>query len=154
MKEDDKLMFFAEVKGVKRRAYELWLTKEADRVEEARSSMLVQDVIGHRTRSYWNAREEALQLFEPAVPEKQEFALATEVPLPGTYEYLTEDVPCFEDGTGLDNEDEIEEYLEEQRREAELARKRDELEAKAAAEVRGQHDDNLAHSITYLLKHS
>ena len=131
-------MFFAEVKGVKRRAYELWLTKEAERVEEARGSMLVEDVIGSRMRTYWDARERALRVFEPAVATKEDFALATEVPLPGSYDYLTEDVPCYEYGTGLDNEDEIEEYLEEQRREAELARKRDELEAKAAAEVRKQ----------------
>ena len=129
MKEDDRLMFNAEVKGIKRRAYEEWLTKEADRVDDARRQMLTEDVVGARMRVYWAEREYALQIFEEPAPGKRHFALATETPLPGAYDYITEEVPVFTHGTGLDNEDEIEEFLEEQRREAELVSRRDEIEA-------------------------
>lgn len=99
LQDDDLLMFLSEVKGIKQRKYEIWLTFEPDRVEESREMFLEEDVIGHEIRTYWKTVENDLKVFAPAQAKHQMFSLASD-PLPGTYGFIKEDTEEYVHGSG------------------------------------------------------
>ena len=126
---DDRLMFEAEEDGRRRRAYLEWLALESVRVAESRLLMLAEDKEGQVRRKYFATMEDTFGAIKKLPPNqnKTDFTLASN--LPGAYEFIGETTTIFADGTGVDNEDELEDIRQAQLEAAEKA-KRDAAEKK------------------------
>ena len=99
LNEDDMLLMLSQTKGEKRRAYEIWLTQQQDRVNEARIMFLNEDIIGHRIASHWNNVENVINTFHTADPCKRAFSLLN-YPLPGDYDFIKKETQMYTFGTG------------------------------------------------------
>ena len=99
LNEDDMLLMLSQTKGEKRRAYEIWLTHEQDRVNEARIMFLAEDKIGHRMALHWNTVENVINTFHAADPCKRAFSLLN-YPLPGDYDFIKKETQMYTFGTG------------------------------------------------------
>ena len=133
--EDDLLMKNGEVEGVRLRSYHNWLAQEKERQDEGRKQMLQEDLDCHLRREInkeveFRLSENARKLKSIAErsradePDK-DIDLKFTHSLPSEYWYIFEESQEFKYGSGIHNEDEMEEY-----REAERQRARDaEIEA-------------------------
>ena len=99
LNDDELLMFLSEVKGLKKRKYEMWLTLEPDRVEQSREMFIEEDIIGQRMRKYWKTVEKNVRYFQTPKPNKQLFTIVNEA-LPGSYEYIKNDTEEYVHGSG------------------------------------------------------
>jgi len=120
--EDDELMFEAEEDGRRRRAYLEWLSMENERCAEGRLMMLAEDKEGQIRRKYFDMMEIKFGAINKlsANQNKKEFSLTNN--LPGHYEFIQAESNVFEDGTGVDNEDELEDIRQAQVEAAEKAK--------------------------------
>jgi len=109
---DDKKMIKAEALGVKLRAYLEWLSHEDDRRAESRLMMLDEDRWGRISRVYWKDIDTKIEE-KPAEPEPLTYNFSL-LPSIANYEHVLA-ANRFEDGTGVDNEDELEDIKEAQR---------------------------------------
>jgi len=112
--DDDKKMIKAEALGVKLRAYLEWLSHEDERRAESRLMMLDEDRQGRISRIYWKDIDNKIQ--EKPVPQPKEYSYAL-VPEIGNFEHILL-ANRFEDGSGVDNEDELEDIKEAQKQAA------------------------------------
>jgi hypothetical protein len=112
--EDDILMQKAEKRGQKRRAYLEWCTHEAERVAECQRMLVVEDIRASTLRAYTNTIEAQLDSLPLEFPWQRNFALAAPN-LPGDYSNFTEGTAEYVYGSGLHNEDEYEDLMEESR---------------------------------------
>lgn len=133
LEKDDNLMFKAEEKGAKMRAYYEWMAKEEERQTETRLLMCQEDLDGHIRKQINLKIEERLKQRDENIksmietnrenePEK-EFNFQFNHTLPGEYWYLFENQE-YKFGSGIHNGDEIEDMrLEELKRarEAQIA---------------------------------
>ena len=99
LNEDDMMLMLSQTKGEKRRAYEIWLTHEQDRVEEARIMFLNEDITGHRIASHWNNVENIINTFHTADPSRRAFSLLN-YPLPGDYDFIKKETQMYPFGSG------------------------------------------------------
>lgn len=118
MDEDDVLLAKAEIAGQKRRLYLEWLLKEDDRRLESQEMMLDEDRVGRVWRSYWIELEQKMEAF-PMVENPTATAFAFLGDLPGEYQYIQTETTVFEHGSGLHNDDELEDLKEAAKRAAE-----------------------------------
>jgi hypothetical protein len=157
LEEDDHIMLAMEMEGRKRAKYLDWLAKEDERRVQSREDMLGEDRQALRRRAYFNLVEERLRAIDSlaALPRKTDFVL--EPPLPGEYGYIKDETVEYEHGSGLHNEDELQDAQQEIERQKEERRKKDEerrqkiederrrrQEEEDAAEARREQDRRLA----------
>jgi hypothetical protein len=134
---DDAAMIAGEIEGVRLRSYHSWLAQEKERQAQTRENMMTEDFdarmrreinreveyrINMHAKKLRSQAERARDISEdPEAPIDLRFGEA----LPAEYWYIFEQSVEFKHGSGVHNEDEMEEY-----REAERQRARDaEIEA-------------------------
>lgn len=126
--EDDALMKAGEVEGVRMRSYHNWLAQEKERQELTRKQMLQEDFDGHMRREINKEVEFRLTLNAQKLkhvvehardedPDK-EIELKFAASLPSEYWYIFEESQEYKYGSGIHNEDEMEEYREAERQRA------------------------------------
>lgn len=126
--EDDELMQAGEVEGVRLRSYHNWLAQEKERQEHSRKQMLQEDFEGHMRREINKEVEYRLKLNANKLkyvvehardddPDK-EIELKFAASLPSEYWYIFEESQEYKYGSGIHNEDELEEYREAERQRA------------------------------------
>lgn len=119
--EDDIAMAKAQAYAIKRMAYLEWCAHEEERVIECRETLLEEDRLGRNSRDYWKDVEKKLQLTESMQGDHfhKHFALAVEIELqPDKYIDMHSDRGQYIHGSGIHNEDELEDIVEEQRQAA------------------------------------
>lgn len=128
LEEDDLLMQAGEEEGVRLRSYHNWLAKEKERQDESRKQMIQEDFDCHLRREInkevefrlsENARKlkviaERSRTDEPDKDIDLKFAGS----LPSEYWYIFEESQEFKYGSGIHNEDEMEEFREAERQRA------------------------------------
>jgi hypothetical protein len=120
MDEDDKIMRKTELKAQRHRAYLAWIALEPQRQAETRSMMVEEDIHGAIHRAYFQKVEQQLKTLPEECPWQKTFAVAAQ-DLPGDYDYIKNDTVDYEHGSGLYNEDELEDLAEERRQAAQRA---------------------------------
>ena len=120
--DEDRAMIRASEYAKKRAAYLEWLAHESERVDECRLSLLEEDKQSHVSREYWNNVERKLNIKPFGDYGHTDFAFAVPKSLPGEYSFINRETSRFIHGTGIDNEDELDDIKEEQKLEAEKAR--------------------------------
>ena len=127
--EDDALMVAGEAEGVRLRAYHNWLAQEKDRQEDSRRLMLQEDFDGHmrreivkeveyRMRTHANKLQQDAERARDQLDSDKEIELKFSASLPAEYWYIFEESQEFKYGSGVHNEDELEEYREAERKRA------------------------------------
>ena len=119
--EDDIAMEKAEAYAIKRMAYLEWCAHEEERLIECRLALLEEDRLGRNSRDYWNDVERKLNSTELMRGDQfhTHFALAIETDLqPDKYVELHSNRGQYTHGSGVHNEDELEDIVEEQRQAA------------------------------------
>ena len=112
--------------GRRRRAYLEWLSKEDERMAESRLLMLAEDRDGLVRREYFLKLEAKFGEIADLAPDytKREFTLQPD--LPGRYDNtFTDQSTIYEHGTGVDNEDELEDVKEAQQKAFEEEQRRE-----------------------------
>ncbi|RYG70294.1 hypothetical protein EON64_00570 [archaeon] len=126
--QDDAVMAKAESQGQKMRAYHDWLAKEEERVAESREQMCLEDAYAQSHRAHLQHLEqhldshmqELVRLDEELNGQESQKHFRLYGSLPQEYWYIFEESFEYKYGSGLFNEDELEDLRLQQE---ELARK-------------------------------
>jgi hypothetical protein len=116
--EDDEINVRNELEGQKHQAYLNWLAEEEERMEKGRLLMVEEDILASRLRIHTKGIENDREL-PLGKPRFRDFIFGRK--LPGQYEDLGTKTTKFSDGSGLDNEDEVQDILEKMAKETELS---------------------------------
>jgi hypothetical protein len=126
--EDDALMRSGEADGVRLRSYHNWLAQEKERQDESRRQMMQEDFDSHvrreitketefRIRTHANKLKTQVERSRERDPDK-ELEMKFSASLPAEYWYIFEESQEYKYGSGIHNEDELEEYREAERQRA------------------------------------
>lgn len=118
LKEDDEINVRNELEGQKHQAYLNWLAEEEERMERGRLLMVDEDILSAKLRIHAKGIEVDREL-PLGKPRYRDFVFGRR--LPGQYEDLKTTTVKFPDGSGLDNEDEVQDILEKMAKETELS---------------------------------
>jgi hypothetical protein len=102
--EEDRLMVNAEALAVKQRAFLEWLSHEPERIIWSQEMMLMSDKEGLIGREHYKIVETELKI----EVEANEFIFEETIPMVSDdLEFLNDDTPYFNHGSGINNEDEL-----------------------------------------------
>lgn len=116
--EDDESNVRNELEGQKHQAYLNWLAEEEERMERGRLMMVDEDKLSARLRIHTRGIEVDRDL-PLGKPRYRDFVFGRR--LPGQYDDLGTKTAKYSDGSGLDNEDEVQDILEKMAKESELS---------------------------------
>jgi hypothetical protein len=116
--EDDEMNKRNEQEGQKHQAYLNWLAEEEERMERGRLLMVDEDKQSARLRIHTRGIEVDRDL-PMGKPRYRDFVFGNR--LPGQYEELGTKTVKYGDGSGIDNEDEVQDILEQMAKESELS---------------------------------
>jgi hypothetical protein len=126
--EDDLRMVAGEADGVRLRSYHNWLAMEKERQDETRKQMVQEDFdchmrreitkeVEYRMRTHANKLKLQVDRSRENDPDK-EMEMKFSASLPAEYWYIFEESQEYKYGSGIHNEDELEEYREAERQRA------------------------------------
>jgi hypothetical protein len=121
-------MVAGEADGVRLRSYHNWLAMEKERQDETRKQMLQEDFdchmrreitkeVEYRMRTHANKLKLQVERSRENDPDK-EMEMKFSASLPAEYWYIFEESQEYKYGSGIHNEDELEEYREAERQRA------------------------------------
>jgi hypothetical protein len=117
LRDDDEMMTRGEQEGQKHQAYLDWLAQEEERMERGRRMMVEEDKRAKLLRIHTSIIEHGR---EPPIGKARFKNFVFGNKLPGEYGHIAE-TPVYAEGSGLDNEDEVQDVVEAMAREAEIA---------------------------------
>ena len=117
LREDDEMMKRGELEGQKHQAYLDWLAEEEERMEQGRRMMVDEDRRSSQLRIHTSMIEHTREPPQGKARFK-DYIFGTK--MSGSYDHISAQ-PVYNDGTGLDNEDEVQDVVEAMAREAEIA---------------------------------
>ena len=113
---DDELMIRNEAEGQKHQAYLNWLAEEEERMERGRLLMVEEDIMSSKLRIHAKSIEIDREIPQ-GKPRYKDFMFGNK--LPGQYEDIGTKTVKFIGGSGMDNEDEVQDILEKMAKETE-----------------------------------